>query len=1016
MAISAGMALMSTASVAMTTGSFILGSALSHFLVTTAIGAAINALTPKPTATPSGYNVTQTGSALDHQIIYGRTKVAGVRVFDGTTGETNTYLHRVLAFAGHEIESYDQLWINDALVTGLDVDGNISEVTLPDGSTSTRYSGYVRIKKHLGATDQIADPDLVSEVSDWTTDHRLRGIAYLYVRLKFNADVFPNGVPEITAVIKGKKVYNPVTDTVSWTDNPALCIRDYLVSGYGLNEDTANIDETLFSTAAGICDQTNTLSGSTRFTCNGAFTTGATPYDTLQALLSSMGGLLWYAQGKWRVKPSYWTTPVASFDNDDLRSAINISTRHSRRDNYNQVNGTFRGEESDWQITDFPPIVNSAFVSADNGQDSSIDLSLLFTDNSEEARRLARINLERNRQQLTIQASFGLRAFQVQVGDNITLTNSRFGWSNKPFEVVNWVFGLTGDYELQVQMTLREISANVFDEFDDGEIYERDNTDLLSSYYVPTPVLSTPVTSSFINEDGTSVSSIKFSWAVSDSSLVDFFEFQWKLSSDTTWNSVIVRDSTEYVLSPTLSLSDYEYRVRAVNHVGISSPWASSVSPVSSADDTTAPDAPTSVSAFGGFKIITLKWENPPQKDFSHVEVYENSSNTTSGAAFVGSISGDSFVRTNLGLSVTKWYFLKAVDYTGNKSNFTSGVSATTTYLDDPDFENGIYSLFTDQGLYAIRDVSGLPVSGAFNGEKVYNTIDGQMYSWNATTSTWDSIIPEVGSIDFSDLTGTLANNQVLVNSIDGTKITDSSITTNQIAARTIQAGDIVSGTISANEIASNTITGNNIAGNTITGTNIAGSTITGNKIVANTITGGLLATSGIITNSAQINDALITNAKIQDAAITNAKIQSAAVDTLTIAGQAVTLFRQSIGSSRSLSGQTYQSVVSMTFNPYDSTNFLCWISALGQMNAATEETGSLWWRLLWRGSVIIGPFPLIGTGNNILVQERLVDFIAPASGGTSSGTLDLQMSVQGTAPRQGYVYTPTLTVGEWKR
>ena len=42
-------------------------------------------------------------------------------------------------------------------------------------------------------------------------------------------------------------------------DNPALCIRDYLTSSYGLNEETANIDDTLVTTAANVCDQTNTL-------------------------------------------------------------------------------------------------------------------------------------------------------------------------------------------------------------------------------------------------------------------------------------------------------------------------------------------------------------------------------------------------------------------------------------------------------------------------------------------------------------------------------------------------------------------------------------------------------------------------------------------------------------------------------------------------------------------------------------------------------------------------------------
>ena len=323
-------------------------------------------------------------------------------------------------------------------------------------------------------------------MSGWTGNHRLRGIAYLYVKLTYDTDAFPNGVPEITAVIKGKKVYDPRTSTTAWSDNPALCVRDYLTTtGYGLGEAVANINDAAFTTAANICDETSTDAGTTRYTANGAFTTGTTPQDLLEGLITSMGATLWYTQGAWNVKAAKWTAPVLDLNEDDLRSGISLATRHSRRDNFNTVNGTFRGDESNWQVTDFPPVTNSAFVTADGGLESTLDMDLPFTDNSIESRRIARIMLERNRQQLQFQASFGLRAFQVQTGDNVRITNTRLGWTNKEFEVVSWTFGLQNEYDLQVEMTLKEISESVFDEVDDGIVYERDNTTLLSPFTVP---------------------------------------------------------------------------------------------------------------------------------------------------------------------------------------------------------------------------------------------------------------------------------------------------------------------------------------------------------------------------------------------------------------------------------------------------------------------------------------------------------------------------------------------------
>jgi uncharacterized protein YxjI len=233
---------------------------------------------------------------------------------------------------------------------------------------------------------------------------------------------------------------------------------------------------------------------------------------------------------------------------------------------------------------------------------------------------------------------------------------------------------------------------------------------------------------------------------------------------------------------------------------------------------------PTGITATGHFEYISIDWTNPADADLNFVEIWEADTDNSASATRVGISGGNTFQRTNLGLNVTKFYFLKAVDYSGNASAFTTGVSATTTYLDDEAFANGIYSLFTEQGLYAIEDVTSLPPSGDFVGQKVFNRTDGKLYSWTGTA--WEATV-----------------------------------------------ADVAAGSITATEIADGAISTPKLAANSVVSDKIAGNTITGNKIVANTITGGLLATSGIITNSAQINDAVITNAKIENAAITTLKI-----------------------------------------------------------------------------------------------------------------------------------------------
>jgi hypothetical protein len=689
----AALAIAGAAASTFITGSTIFGlNLLGSFLVRAALGLAMNALAPKP-KTPElnrssqqrGYLVTQTGSALDHQIVYGKARIAGVRIFDEATGTNNKFLHRVLAFAGHEIEAFDEIYINDEVVT-LDGSGNVT--------SPSRYDGFVRINQHLGTSDQAADSDLVAEVEDWTSEHRLRGVAYLYIRLKFDSDVFANGVPEITATVKGKKLYDPRTETTAWSSNPALILRDYITSGYGLAEETANIDDTLVSAAANVCDETDTLDSSTRYTCNGAFLSSQQPYDTINDLLTSMGGLLWYAQGKWRMKPAYWTTPAITITEDDLRGSLSIQTRHSRRDNFNTIRGTFRGAESNWQPTDYPEVSNEAFLEADNNQESVLDYPLNFTDTSGEARRIARIALERNRQQLTIQGSFGLKAFQVQVGDVVNVTNSRMGWTDKPFEVSTWTFGVTDDMDLQVQMTLRETAESVFDEIDDGVVYERDNTTLLSPFEVPDVGIAAVATSKVINEKITNIVALTITSGASER--VDRVEVQFKKSSDTDW---IAAGTGALGLFEVLDLEqdDYDFRARAINTFGVKGVFTT-LSNFAAVGLIDPPDTISGFSAEVNNGTIHLEWEPVSNLDLSYYRIRH--AVETSGATWANATTAvDKVPRPANTVSLPSragTYFIRAYDKLGIPSTSDATVvvpfdwletfTNTDTQTEDPTF------------------------------------------------------------------------------------------------------------------------------------------------------------------------------------------------------------------------------------------------------------------------------------------------------------------------------------------
>jgi hypothetical protein len=696
MAVSAVMAAVSTGVTALSGGAFLgiaslgLTGAFGHFLISTAMGAALNALTPKPSlgSTSRGYSIAgESGAALDHQIIYGEVRVGGVRVYDASTGTNNEFLHRIMAFAGHEVDSYQEIYLNDEVVT-LDVNGNVT--------SPSRYNGFVRIKHYFGTATQNADDDLIRETSAltegrWTSTHRLQGIAYLYVRFKYSADAFPNGVPTISATIRGKKVFDPRTSTTAWSDSPALCLRDYIASDYGLAQPSSSIEDTLVGEAADWCD--DTVDSQKRYTCNGNFVTSFEPNQVISDLLTSMGGLLWYSQGKWRMKAARYTTPTITLDENDLRSGISLSTRHSRRSNFNTVKGKFKGAESDWQEADYPVVSDPAFVTADNNLINTLDFSLPFTTSSKTAQRVANIALRRNREQLTFSASFGLKAFQVDVGDFVYINNTRFGWSNKAFEVTNWTFGLTEGLDLQVQMTLREISSAVFTD-ESASVFENNNTTLPSPFLVPAIGIDLDSEVRIINEHLTNV--IYVDVTSSTPFAVERVEVQFKKSSDTDWSVVGVGDLGRFEI---LDVFDdfYDIRARAYSFLGVKGDWATRTNFVV-AGLAFPPSDVTGLSAQLNGATVNLNWNPVPDLDLSFYRIRHSVDET--GADWAGAVTYvEKVPRPGASVAVPAkpgTYMIRAYDKTGNISeNFTSVTvpaaaletfATTLTDTEDPTF------------------------------------------------------------------------------------------------------------------------------------------------------------------------------------------------------------------------------------------------------------------------------------------------------------------------------------------
>lgn len=773
------------------------------------------------TSQKKGYEVNTRSSIANRTVVYGETKIGGIVVFDHSYASDNNKFNRIIALAGHEVDSIQKVFVDlgDYTYRVSSTSGDVVTLTKQDfqfndiSGDTLSTSGKIGIKAvdggHTLSLGGSAPPNF--DTSVWTSNHKLLGVAHVAASFVYDEDLFPQGVPTITALVRGKKLYDPRTTTTTWSDNPALAILDYLRNTeYGVGEADANIDFDSFETAANVCDEL--VSGAKRYTVNGFFLTSEAHVDVLDKLRNSMAGQLWYSQGKWRVKAGSYVAPTLTLDENDLRGPLTVSTKVSRRDSANTVKGVFSGKASGYKETEYPPVTAATFVSQDNGYENSLDLNLPFTDTSDEAQRLAIIALEKARLQTTVVGTFGIRAFGLQIGDVVQLTNERMGFSSKTFEVADWSFGLDDNGAFNVDLTLREIAESVYNSTLDINPYDPDEPtfpDPYANFYVSS------LTQVYVGATGIH----KFTWAAPASAITSYYEVRYRQTAGDTYTTLTTKTES-IAIEGLYSGVEYLVEVRPVSNTGVR---GSVVDLTFTAGlDTTAPGLPTSVTATGGYKYVELTWVNPGDQDFSVVDIYESDA---SGGTYqlVGSTGQDRYIRNGLPISVTRWYKLKARDYNGNTSAFTTAISATTDGVDSADFTDDIVTLFTDQGLYPIEDVDTLPASGDYVGHKVYLTTDGKLYTWDG--SNWSTI-----TSDF----------------------------------------DIAPGSITATEIASDAITTPKIAANAVTA----------NEIQANTITGGLLATSGIITNSAQINDSLITNAKIANLAVDNAKIANVSIDT----------------------------------------------------------------------------------------------------------------------------------------
>src|SRR6056300_1451393 len=190
-------------------------------------------------------------------IVYGRRKVGITRVFVESSGSDNEYLYIAGVVCEGEIQEIEEIYLDDKKVIfdGELDDGVVREVSYGDLNFYKGSTSYVQMQAFYGTDDQVASSVLTPSIN-WTTNHRLRGVCYLAMRLKWNQDIF-SSIPDIKVILKGKKVYDPRDTTTKYSQNSALVLLDYLRNtryGKGLPYDAFEANFASFQTSANEAD------------------------------------------------------------------------------------------------------------------------------------------------------------------------------------------------------------------------------------------------------------------------------------------------------------------------------------------------------------------------------------------------------------------------------------------------------------------------------------------------------------------------------------------------------------------------------------------------------------------------------------------------------------------------------------------------------------------------------------------------------------------------------------------
>jgi len=424
----------------------------------------------------SGLLVNKTSNTASLPVIYGTRRLGGTRIYLQSTDAAGAvsgteYLHVIMAYANGGNLADASFNMDGPSATKIIF--NDKPAWTSSGGIDSEFSGVLDIATYRGPTDQshtvgreynTFGSDFANEISDeWTSNHRLRGVAYIYARLKFDRDAFP-GAPTILIEANGMRVADVTkikagttnADTLrshSRHSNPANVLFDYLTnSTYGKGLSTADIDIDSFHDASVYFDAIS-------MTFDGVVETSDTLFNNVQNILGSSNTNMYYSRGQYSIKVHKQESfsNAFEFNTSNIIGEWTISLG-SKKNRFNTVKVNYFDPALDWQPNSLK-LQKSSYLSADNNIVNEGTIDITFIANEAMATKLGNFYLDSSRYMTMVTFKSTHQALKLDVNDTVYVDHAVPGWTGNDKKKMR-VSALVLNSDSTVDVTLQEYAPD----------------------------------------------------------------------------------------------------------------------------------------------------------------------------------------------------------------------------------------------------------------------------------------------------------------------------------------------------------------------------------------------------------------------------------------------------------------------------------------------------------------------------------------------------------------------------